>query len=86
MRRIKDNGNYDPIVFSGGFLGDENFIHTTRALNSFQAMVRSDARKLKLDIEVGVINKGSEVNLKLAVLKSLDLMIQDRRKVLKEFR
>ena len=80
LENSKDN---KPVTIGGGFSTDEFSDLNNRVLNSLQSLVRKDARELAMDIRLNVRNIGS-VDREIAVLKSLDLTIQDRRKLLKK--
>lgn len=80
---LKKNPEQDSVVFSSGFSsGAENpdeYVHTAAKLNSYQRLVRSEAKGIQTDLSLGVITK-EEAQLELKALKSLDKMIQNRRR------
>lgn len=82
---LKNNPDQDTVILAGGFRAGadnpEEYVHTAAKLNSYQQLVRSEARNTLTDLSLGVINQ-NEAQLELRALKSLDKIIQERRKML----
>ena len=86
---IKRFDKEEPVVFSDGFTSSakdpDKYIHTITKLNAYQKLVRSDAKGIALDLDFGIITE-EQAQKELLVLKSIDKTIQDRRKLLNEYK
>ena len=72
------------IIPASGFANSDDYIHTTTKLNAYQRMVKSDARNIRIDLQLGVINE-SQATKELKVLKSVDATIKRRRELLNRY-
>ena len=89
LDHINTWGSNEPVVFSSGFGGaakdPEKYIHTIAKLNSYQKLLRSDAKGIATDLSLGVITE-EQAEKELLVLKSIDETIQRRRELLNEYK